>query len=284
MVERLYRRLKDSLRARGAANTWAAELSWVLLGLRSTPREDTNISPAQALYGTSLVLPNQYLSINNEQTMNEFIIQIDNILKNLPMTRHNTAADKERTCPRSCGPRIASGSTEVATCRPSRPSTTAPTPSSSAASATSSLQLGDREDNVSTARLKPCTGGAAVPISGTDRRPSASASTLRPCHRQRQLTLEPFFLASLPGFFARPGEASSSRNPHCNRGPPAWQLDYTFFAANRNQEAWESSVGTPRKGCLRPSSQHESSSKREGVEGIRRRGHTDRGKTCKGTL
>jgi hypothetical protein len=27
--------------------------------------------------------------------MNEFFIQIDNILKNLPMTRHNTAADKE---------------------------------------------------------------------------------------------------------------------------------------------------------------------------------------------
>jgi hypothetical protein len=39
--------------------------------------EDTNISLAQALYGTPLVLPNQYLSINNKQTMNEFIIQID---------------------------------------------------------------------------------------------------------------------------------------------------------------------------------------------------------------
>ena len=26
------------------------------------------------------------------------------------------------------------------------------------------LQLGDREDNVSTSRLKPCTGGAAVPM------------------------------------------------------------------------------------------------------------------------
>ena len=75
MEERLHCHLKDTLRA--------------------SPREDTNISPAQALYGAPLVLPNQYLSINNEQTMNEFIIQIDNILKNLPMIRHNTAADKE---------------------------------------------------------------------------------------------------------------------------------------------------------------------------------------------
>jgi transposase InsO family protein len=67
MVERLHRRLKDALRARGATATWAAELPWVLLGLQSSPREDTNISPAQALYGTPLVLPNQYLSKNNEQ-------------------------------------------------------------------------------------------------------------------------------------------------------------------------------------------------------------------------
>ncbi len=85
MVERLHRRLKDALRARGATATWAAELSWVLLGLQSSPREDTNLSPAQALYGTPLVLPNQYLSINNEQTMNEFIIQIDSILTLIKM-------------------------------------------------------------------------------------------------------------------------------------------------------------------------------------------------------
>jgi hypothetical protein len=44
---------------RGASITWAAELPWVLLGLWSTPREETNISPAQALYGTPQVLQNQ---------------------------------------------------------------------------------------------------------------------------------------------------------------------------------------------------------------------------------
>jgi transposase InsO family protein len=46
MVERLHRRLKDALRTRGANATWVAELPWVLLGLRSQPREDSNISPA----------------------------------------------------------------------------------------------------------------------------------------------------------------------------------------------------------------------------------------------
>jgi hypothetical protein len=65
--------------ARGASITWAAVLPWILLGLWSTQREDTNISPAQALYGTPQVLSIQYLSINNDETMNEFIIHIDKI-------------------------------------------------------------------------------------------------------------------------------------------------------------------------------------------------------------
>jgi hypothetical protein len=33
--------------------------------------------------------------MNSEQTLNEFIIQINKILKNCPLPRHNTAADKE---------------------------------------------------------------------------------------------------------------------------------------------------------------------------------------------
>jgi hypothetical protein len=137
MVEWLHCRLKDALRTRGANATWAAELHWVLLGLRSQPREDSNISPAQAVYGTPLVLPNQYLSIDDTVTMNEFLVQINN---NYSLPRHNFAATGscQRTCRRTCGPRSASGSAAVATCRRSRRSTTAPTQSSSAACAPSS--------------------------------------------------------------------------------------------------------------------------------------------------
>jgi hypothetical protein len=37
--------------ARCFNDTWAAELPWVLQGLRSSPREDNNISPGKTLYG-----------------------------------------------------------------------------------------------------------------------------------------------------------------------------------------------------------------------------------------
>jgi hypothetical protein len=52
--------LKDALRARTTANTWAEEIPWVLLVLRSQLREDTGLSLAEAVFGT-LVLPNEFL-------------------------------------------------------------------------------------------------------------------------------------------------------------------------------------------------------------------------------
>ncbi len=43
-VERLHCRLKDTLRTRTAAATWANELPLILLSLRAQPREDTGLS------------------------------------------------------------------------------------------------------------------------------------------------------------------------------------------------------------------------------------------------
>ena len=58
MVERLHCRLKDALRARCSGLNWAVHLPWVLLGLHTTPREDTSLSPAQAVLRCNLALPN----------------------------------------------------------------------------------------------------------------------------------------------------------------------------------------------------------------------------------
>jgi hypothetical protein len=60
-VERLHRHLKDALRAHAAAATWSKELPFVLLGLCAQPREDTGLSPAQAVFCTLIVQPNKFL-------------------------------------------------------------------------------------------------------------------------------------------------------------------------------------------------------------------------------
>ncbi len=54
-VERLHRRLKDALRSCATVATWSEELPFVFLGLRAQLREDSGLSPAEA------VLPNEFL-------------------------------------------------------------------------------------------------------------------------------------------------------------------------------------------------------------------------------
>jgi hypothetical protein len=60
-VKRLHRRLKDALCVRTTTATWAEEILWVLLGLRAQPREDTGLSPAEAVFCAPIVLPNEFL-------------------------------------------------------------------------------------------------------------------------------------------------------------------------------------------------------------------------------
>jgi hypothetical protein len=59
MVERSHRSLKESLKARLASVDWPQHLPWVLLGLRTAPKEDSAISSAELLYGAPLTLPAQ---------------------------------------------------------------------------------------------------------------------------------------------------------------------------------------------------------------------------------
>ncbi len=52
---------KECASASAAAVTWSEELPFLLLGLRAQPREDTGLSPAEAVFGAPIVLPNEFL-------------------------------------------------------------------------------------------------------------------------------------------------------------------------------------------------------------------------------
>jgi hypothetical protein len=62
MVERAHCQLKDALRARAAGHDWPALLPWVLLGLRTAPKEDSNISSAELCLGAPLTLPGEFIA------------------------------------------------------------------------------------------------------------------------------------------------------------------------------------------------------------------------------
>jgi hypothetical protein len=66
-----------------SAATWSEELPFVLLGLRAQPREDTGLSPAEAVFDTQIVLPNEFLQ-NDE-------LSVDTIVKIFSKTLHVSA-------------------------------------------------------------------------------------------------------------------------------------------------------------------------------------------------
>jgi len=91
LLERFHRRLKDALRAVQAGSDWARQLPLLLLVFRATPREDVERSPAEAVYGSQLVLPSQLLGEADPPP--GFLQQLDHAMagfKPIP-ARHNVA-------------------------------------------------------------------------------------------------------------------------------------------------------------------------------------------------
>jgi transposase InsO family protein len=61
LVERFHRQLKEALRARLDNHDWTSHLPWVMLGLRTAPKEDCGLSSAEMVYGEALTLPGQFV-------------------------------------------------------------------------------------------------------------------------------------------------------------------------------------------------------------------------------
>ena len=71
MVERFHRSLKAALMARCTSDRWKTELPLVLLGLRTTPKEADDYSPAEKVYGDALTVPADFFRQGAEPTVPE---------------------------------------------------------------------------------------------------------------------------------------------------------------------------------------------------------------------
>ncbi|CAH8543108.1 unnamed protein product [Schistosoma haematobium] len=66
MVERFHRQLRSSLMAQPDSSKWSDALPLVLLGIRSSVKEDIGCTASELVYGTTLTLPGQL--VKNETT------------------------------------------------------------------------------------------------------------------------------------------------------------------------------------------------------------------------
>eukprot|EP00096_Caligus_rogercresseyi_P013469 TRINITY_DN6112_c0_g1_i3.p1 TRINITY_DN6112_c0_g1~~TRINITY_DN6112_c0_g1_i3.p1 ORF type:complete len:203 (+),score=17.35 TRINITY_DN6112_c0_g1_i3:1001-1609(+) len=74
LVERFHRNLKDALRARLNGPHWVLELPWVLLGIRTAPKEDLGSSSAELVYGAPLVVPGDFLPTPRSQLQPDAVL------------------------------------------------------------------------------------------------------------------------------------------------------------------------------------------------------------------
>ncbi len=158
MVERFHRQLKNSLRARLASSDWFDHLPWVLLGLRSVPREDSATSASEAVYGSELTLPHQFLTVPDPPSKQFYDALKSSMSGFHPVpARHNTlpASDLQEHVPdllSSCPMVFVRKDGHVP---PLAPLYAGPYKVLSRSRRTFRLQVGNRAETVSVQRLKP---------------------------------------------------------------------------------------------------------------------------------
>ena len=71
MAERTHRTLKAALKARCTGPDWKAQLPWVLLGLRTSPKEGLQVSPAEMVFGEALTVPGEFFPPSAADSISE---------------------------------------------------------------------------------------------------------------------------------------------------------------------------------------------------------------------
>ena len=83
LVERMHRTLKGSLKARLNGPNWVEELPWVMLGLRTNPKEDLNTSPAEMVYGAPLTVPGDFILDSPQEPVEDHLRRLREKVGNL---------------------------------------------------------------------------------------------------------------------------------------------------------------------------------------------------------
>ena len=80
MVERTHRTLKAALMARCTGPDWKAQLPWVLLGVRTSPKEGLHVSPAEMVFGETLVVPGEFFPIPDKSAHHDHLARLRQIV------------------------------------------------------------------------------------------------------------------------------------------------------------------------------------------------------------
>ena len=157
LLERFHRSLKASLMARLMNNAnWLAELPWVLLGLRTSPKEDLGASSAELVYGEPLTLPGEFVASSSSpwsssDQLLKLNSQVDKLIPS-PTSRHGNT--RSSTLPALISAKFVFIRHDAHR-GPLRPPYDGPYKVISRNDKYFMIKIGNREESVSIDRLKP---------------------------------------------------------------------------------------------------------------------------------
>ena len=103
LVERFHRQLKASLMAANSNSNWLEALPLVLLGIRSTVKEDLHYTPAELVYGTTLQLPGDFfLSPELHNTIADPLSYVVDRLRSVMLCSSTSAPLKSKASSARC--------------------------------------------------------------------------------------------------------------------------------------------------------------------------------------
>ncbi|GFO02726.1 Pol polyprotein [Plakobranchus ocellatus] len=217
LVERLHRTLKAALKARLQGLNWADELPWILLGLRTAPKEDIGSSDDELVYATPLTVPGEFIDpsakcVPSGIARDSCYTNIKN-LSPIPTVHHNLLAqsyvpkslrDSKFVFIRHDGHR---GPLQ----RPYDGPFQVVAPGDKAFR----VMVGDREETISVDRLKPAHVDLTSPVP-VAQPPRRERPPLQPAQSEPQETPESEDTSSRP-------QARSTRSGRAVRLPPRFQ-------------------------------------------------------------
>ena len=98
IVERFHHQLKSSIKACHNPITWTDSLPLILLGIRTTLKEDLHCTTAELVYGTTLRLPGEYFddSISDTNTnISNYVTKLKLVMQHLKATSPRPTANRK---------------------------------------------------------------------------------------------------------------------------------------------------------------------------------------------
>ena len=199
LIERFHRQLKAAIKLQPNPTAWADCLPIILLGIRTTVKQDLGCSPAELVYGTTLRLPGAFFTPASTSATTDITNYVQT-LKSIMQKLHAVPPRQSNSRPVYIPPDL-STSTHVflrydAVRKPLQPPYTGPYKVITRTSKHFTIDVNGKQEVVSVDRLQPAYLESSLSLPDpcpmlTRQQPTSARTTSVPATSSRKVTINP---------------------------------------------------------------------------------------------